>query len=123
MALGKKLYTSLEQLQLDLDGWMREYNEERAHSGKYCFGKTPWQTFRDAAPLAQEKMLDRLTATPPSDTVPQRAEPQPERSHAERRADRASPLRNYELCLINSPLEQLMRLVQHRFSRMLQAAA
>src|SRR5215469_4664050 len=84
MAFRKKLYTSLEQLQLDRDGWRREYNEERAPSGKYCFGKTPWQTFRDAAPLAQEKMLDRLTATPPSDTVPPRAEPQPERRHAER---------------------------------------
>jgi hypothetical protein len=28
--------------------WLKEYNEERTHSGKYCFGKTPMQTFLDA---------------------------------------------------------------------------
>jgi hypothetical protein len=80
----KKLYTSLEELQVDLDGWLREYNQERAHSGKYCFGKTPLQTFRDSAHLAQEKMLDHLTTSAPSDIGRQRAEPEPERSHAER---------------------------------------
>lgn len=57
-------------------------NEHRAHSGKYCFGKTPLETFRDSAHLAQAKMLDRLTVTDPSDIGRQRAEP--ERSHAER---------------------------------------
>lgn len=84
VAFRKKLYSSLEELQLDLDGWISEYNEERAHSGKYCFGKTPWETFRDSAHLAHEKMLDRLTVTNRSDTGRQRAEPEPERSHAER---------------------------------------
>ncbi len=64
----KKPYSSLEQLQTDLDRWMREYNEEHAHSGKYCFGKTPWETFHDSAHLAQAKMIDRLTVTPASDT-------------------------------------------------------
>jgi len=84
VAFRKKLYTSLEELQLDLDGWLREYNEEREHSGKYCFGKTPFETFRDSAHLAQEKMLDRLTTAAPSDVGRQRAEPELERSHAER---------------------------------------
>ncbi len=37
---------------------MREYNLTRTHSGKYCYGKTPMQTFSDSAHLAQEKMLD-----------------------------------------------------------------
>ena len=69
VAFRKKLYSSLEELQSDLDGWMREYNEERAHSGKYCFGKTPMATFRDSAHLAQEKMLDPLTASPSSDSA------------------------------------------------------
>jgi len=84
VAFRKKLYTSLEELQADLDGWLYEYNQERAHSGKYCFGKTPLQTFRDSAHLAQEKMLDRLTTAAPPDTGRQRAEPELERSHAER---------------------------------------
>lgn len=81
-AFRKKLYRTLEELQADLDAWLREYNEERSHSGKYCYGKTPFQTFLDSRRLAQEKMLDRtLTA---SDN--QRAEPETERSHAERSA-------------------------------------
>ena len=54
-AFRKKTYTSLEELQIDVDHWIREYNEERPHSGKYCYGKTPLQTFRDAKYVALEK--------------------------------------------------------------------
>ena len=53
----KKLYTSLEELQADLDTWLREYNEARPHKGRWCYGKTPIQTFLDSVPLAKEKML------------------------------------------------------------------
>jgi hypothetical protein len=56
--MRKNFIPRLGQLQVDLDNWVREYNEQREHSGKYCFGKTPLQTFLDAAHLAQEKMLD-----------------------------------------------------------------
>ncbi|ROS88679.1 IS481 family transposase [Muribaculaceae bacterium Isolate-080 (Janvier)] len=41
IAFRKKIYTSIDQLQADLDAWMNHYNAERTHSGKYCFGKTP----------------------------------------------------------------------------------
>lgn len=54
----KKIYRSLDELQEDVDNWLLEYNEQRPHSGKYCFGKTPMQTFLDSIPLAKEKMLD-----------------------------------------------------------------
>jgi len=47
-AFRKKLYQSLEQMQQDLDEWMEHYNNERTHSGKYCFGKTPAQTFAES---------------------------------------------------------------------------
>lgn len=60
VAFRKKLYTGLEQLQADADAWLGEYNETRPHSGKYCFGKTPLETFLSARHLAQEKQLDRL---------------------------------------------------------------
>ena len=53
VAFRKKLYTSLEELQSDLEVWLCEYNEEREHSGKCCCGKTPWQTFLDSKQLAQ----------------------------------------------------------------------
>jgi transposase InsO family protein len=65
-AFRKKLYRSLDDLQADLDAWLVEYNQERAHSGKYCFGKTPMKTFLDCRHLTHEKMLDRTHAS--SDT-------------------------------------------------------
>ena len=34
-AFRKKLYQSLDELQADLDDWLREYNLTRTHSGKY----------------------------------------------------------------------------------------
>jgi len=59
VAFRKKLYHSLTELQEDLDLWLKDYNEQRTHSGKYCYGKTPMQTFLETKHLAQEKMLDR----------------------------------------------------------------
>ena len=46
----------LEELQDDLDLWIEEYNEVRTHQGRWCYGKTPMQTFRDSIDLAREKM-------------------------------------------------------------------
>lgn len=60
IAFRKKLYASIEELQKDLDEWLEQYNNERTHSGKYCFGKTPMQTFIDSIDLARNKQLDRL---------------------------------------------------------------
>src|SRR6201994_5174563 len=69
-AFRKRLYASLEQLQADLDEWLREYNEERTHSGKYCYGKTPLQTFLDSRRLAHEKQLDRFSVMTSADNHP-----------------------------------------------------
>jgi len=63
VAFRKKVYHTLEELQADLDLWIKDYNEQRPHSGKYCFGKTPMQTFIDSIPLANDKMLDRTLQT------------------------------------------------------------
>jgi transposase InsO family protein len=63
VAFRKKIYQSIEQLQADLDQWIARYNEERPHSGRYCYGKTPMQTWQDSKRLAQEKMLDRTLQT------------------------------------------------------------
>jgi transposase InsO family protein len=57
IAFRKKLYASIGELQDDLDEWVRSYNEERPHQGRWCFGKTPMQTFLDAIPIAREKMI------------------------------------------------------------------
>jgi transposase InsO family protein len=58
VAFRRKIYASIEELQRDLDLWLREYNELRPHQGRWCYGKTPWQTFIDGLPLAREKMLE-----------------------------------------------------------------
>ena len=60
IAFRKKIYNSIEELQADLDQWLKFYNEERPHSGRYCYGKTPMQTFNDSKQLAKQKMLDQL---------------------------------------------------------------
>jgi transposase InsO family protein len=60
VAFRKKVYTTLEELQADVDEWIEQYNRERTHTGKYCFGRTPLQTFRETKHLAQAKMLDTL---------------------------------------------------------------
>lgn len=60
VAFRKKLYRSLDEIQKDADAWLEWYNTERTHSGKYCFGKTPMQTFLESKHLADEKDLDRL---------------------------------------------------------------
>lgn len=61
VAFRKKIYSTLEELQADADLWIREYNYERTHSGKHCFGKTPMQTWTDSLRLAREKDLSSLT--------------------------------------------------------------
>jgi transposase InsO family protein len=57
VAFRKKVYRSIAELQADLDEWMAEYNEVRTHQGRWCYGKTPMHTFRDALPLAKEKLI------------------------------------------------------------------
>ena len=63
IAFRKKIYNTLDELQTDLDTWIKHYNEERTHSGKYCFGKTPMQTFLDSMLLVKEKMLNNTLQT------------------------------------------------------------
>ncbi len=64
VAFRKKIYYSLEELQTDLDQWLWQYNHERTHTGKYCFGRTPYQTFQETKHLAKEKMLETLFSPP-----------------------------------------------------------
>lgn len=53
----KKIYHSIDELQADLDSWIADYNQTRPHQGRWCFGKTPMQTFLDTIPLAKEKLM------------------------------------------------------------------
>ena len=53
----RKVYGSIEELQKDLEEWLVEYNHRRPHSGRYCYGKTPYQTWLDSLHLARIKLL------------------------------------------------------------------
>src|SRR6186713_917676 len=57
VAFRKKLYRRIDELQADLDAWLAEYNEARPHQGRWCYGKTPIQTFIDTLPVAKEKLM------------------------------------------------------------------
>ncbi|QCS24202.1 IS481 family transposase [Rickettsia parkeri] len=58
IAFRKKIYSSLEDLQIDLDQYLNKYNNTRPHSGKFCYGKTPMQTFKDSIKIAQDKSIN-----------------------------------------------------------------
>lgn len=58
IAFRKKIYNSLEDLQIDLDQYLNKYNNARPHSGKFCYGKTPMQTFKDSIKIAKDKSIN-----------------------------------------------------------------
>jgi hypothetical protein len=51
IAFGKKIYSTLEQLQQDLDEWLAKYNQQRSHQRKRCQGRIPMKTFFSNHPL------------------------------------------------------------------------
>jgi transposase InsO family protein len=57
VAFRKKVYTNIDELQLDLDIWLNYYNYERTHQGKMCLGRTPWDTFMDGHNITKQKMI------------------------------------------------------------------
>jgi transposase InsO family protein len=46
VAFRKKIYRTIDELQRDLDAWVKEYNEARPHQGRWCYGKTPRHSVR-----------------------------------------------------------------------------
>lgn len=56
IALRKKVYSALNDLQADLDVWVNVFNNDRSHQGKMCCGKNPMQTLRDGRELWEEKV-------------------------------------------------------------------
>ncbi len=56
----KKLYSTMEELQKDLDEWITYYNNERTHQGKMCCGRTPLDTLLDGKSIWAEKNLVQI---------------------------------------------------------------
>lgn len=57
-AFREKWYTSLEQLQADLDEFLVHYNERRPHQGYRCQGRTPIQTLKDLLGEPKEEVTE-----------------------------------------------------------------
>ena len=56
VAFRKKIYRSVEELQIDLDEWISYYNNDRTHQGKMCCGRTPTETFIDSKEVWNDKV-------------------------------------------------------------------
>jgi transposase InsO family protein len=56
----KKLYDNLDELQKDLDEWLRYYNNDRTHQGKMCNGRTPMDTLLDGKQIWDQKNLTQI---------------------------------------------------------------
>jgi len=57
VAFRRRFYEDLPSLQADLDTVVDDYNRCRPHQGRWCYGKTPMQTFLDSLALAKEKLI------------------------------------------------------------------
>ena len=56
----KKIYTELEELQKELDEWIKYYNNKRTLQGKMCCGRTPLETLKDGKQIWAEKNLAQV---------------------------------------------------------------
>jgi transposase InsO family protein len=56
VAFRKKVYTTLEEIQKDLDIFMEEYNKQRTNQGKRCQGRTPYETFLEGVEIYKKKV-------------------------------------------------------------------
>ena len=59
VAFRRKIYRSIEELQVDLDQWLHYYNHDRTHQGKMCCGRTPKETLI-AGKVAWEDKINQL---------------------------------------------------------------
>lgn len=58
VAFRKKLYRTVEEIQEDLEVFLQYYNRERTNQGRYCQGRTPFETFQDGLDLYQRYIFD-----------------------------------------------------------------
>jgi hypothetical protein len=57
IAFRKKIYSTIDDLQVDLDDWIHDYNFNRPHQGKICNGRTPMDTFLDGIEIVRNKIF------------------------------------------------------------------
>jgi len=69
VAFRKKLYSSLDQMQVDLDEYMVRYNTCRTNQGKRCKGRTPQETFDAGYELYKKYVIDGMEVTKKPETI------------------------------------------------------
>ena len=60
VAFRKKVYKGIDDLQMDLDEWVDNYNNNRTHQGRICKGRTPMQTLKAGLEIVKEKLIEGL---------------------------------------------------------------
>ena len=63
VAFRKKLYETIEEIQHDLDEFMEYYNMRRTNQGRYCQGRTPFETFENGIKLYDQYVYDKVDET------------------------------------------------------------
>ena len=56
----KKLYATIEDLQINLDEWINYYNNDRTHQAEMCCGRTPIETLLEGKLIWEEKNLAQI---------------------------------------------------------------
>jgi transposase InsO family protein len=58
VAFRKKLYRTVQEVQVDLDAFLEYYNKERTNQGRYCQGRTPLETFTEGLQIYNQYVFD-----------------------------------------------------------------
>lgn len=56
----KKFYESIDEMQKDLDVYLKKYNEQRPHQGRNMNGRTPLEVFKKGVEKNQKQQLDSI---------------------------------------------------------------
>lgn len=56
----KKWYDTVEEMQKDLDRYLKYYNNERAHQGRNMNGRTPYKAFVDGLPKTKREEVKKV---------------------------------------------------------------
>lgn len=108
VAFRKTRYTSIAQMQVDLDTYMEEYNTRRTNSGKRCLGRTPKQTWDDGYDLYKKYVLD-YSSVDGAALAEARPNPLPDFGSQSQLEDECSKSQNLQNQKVEVVIEELMQ--------------
>jgi hypothetical protein len=64
VAFRKTIYRTIEELQTDLDAWIKQYHEQRPHQGRWCKSQDADANLcRQLEPWPKEKLITAYAAS------------------------------------------------------------